>query len=94
MKAVQISKFGGPEVLQYIDVPDPVPGKGEVLVQVQAAGVNFRDIYERTGFFPTPLPSVLGSEAGGVVRRVGPEVTQVKEGDLVAYCSVPKAYAQ
>ena len=94
MKAVQITKFGGPEVLKYQDLPDPKPGKGEALVEVQAVGVNFTDTYLRAGVNPAPLPRIVGVEAAGVVRAVGPEVSGVKPGDLVAYCSIPNSYAE
>ena len=94
MKAVQITEFGGPEVLKYRDLPDPTPGRGQALVQIQAAGVNFADVYARAGVNPAPLPRIIGQEAAGVVRAIGPEVTEVKEGDLVAYCSIPSSYAE
>ena len=94
MKAVQINKFGGPEVMQYRDLPDPKPGKGEALVEVQAVGVNFTDTYLRAGVNPAPLPRIVGVEAAGVVRALGPEVSGVKPGDLVAYCSIPNSYAE
>ena len=94
MKAVQITKFGGPEVLTYQDLPNPKPGKGEALVEVQAVGVNFTDTYLRAGVNPAPLPRIVGVEAAGVVRAVGPEVSGVKPGDLVAYCSIPNSYAE
>jgi len=94
MKAVQITQFGGPEVMRYQDVPDPTPGRGEALVEVQAIGVNFTDIYLRAGVNPAPLPRIIGVEAAGVVRAVGPEVTDVQIGDPVAYCSIPNSYAE
>jgi len=94
MKAVQITQFGGPEVMQYKDVPNPTPGKGEALIQIQAAGVNFTDIYSRAGVNPGPLPRVLGVEGAGTVMAVGSEVTDVKRGEVVAYCSVAGSYAE
>lgn len=95
MKAIQIEAFGGPEVLQYKDVPDPAPGSGEALVDIQAAGVNFTDIYSRAGINPgPPLPRIIGVEAAGVVSSLGPNVTDIKEGDDVVFCSVPGTYAE
>ena len=90
MKAVQIDEYGGPEVLKYRDVADPTPGPGEAVVDVQAIGVNFTDTYSRAGVNPVPrLPWTVGVEAAGVVRAVGPEVSEVAEGDDVAFCSFP-----
>jgi NADPH2:quinone reductase len=95
MKAVQISEHGGPEVMQYQDLPDPTPGNGEAVVQIQAVGVNFTDTYSRAGVNPVAgLPWVVGVEGAGVVRSVGPDVTEVKEGDEVVYCSIPGSYAE
>ncbi|MBM3942804.1 MAG: quinone oxidoreductase [SAR202 cluster bacterium] len=94
MKAVQITQFGGPEVMQYKDVPTPTPGKGEALVQIQASGVNYTDIYSRAGVNPGPLPRTLGVEGAGVVMAIGSDVTGVKRGDVVAYCSVGGSYAE
>ena len=90
MKAVQIDEYGGPEVLKYRDVADPAPGPGEAVVDVQAIGVNFTDTYSRAGVNPVPrLPWTVGVEAAGVVSAVGPEVSDVAEGDDVAFCSFP-----
>ena len=94
MKAVQITEFGGPEVMKYKDLPDPTPGSGQALVEIQAVGVNFTDIYGRSGVNPPPLPWVVGVEGAGVVKGIGPGVSEVKEGDLVAYCSIPGSYAE
>ena len=95
MKAVQMAEHGGPEVLKYQDVADPQPGEGQALVQIEAAGVNFTDVYTRAGVNPSPsLPWIIGLEAAGTVRGVGPGVTEVQEGDLVTYCSTPGAYAE
>jgi NADPH2:quinone reductase len=93
MKAVQITEHGGPEVMKYQDLPDPKPGAGQALIQIQAVGVNFADVYSRAGVNPGPLPRVVGVEAAGVVRGVGTGVSEVREGDLVAYCSSPGSYA-
>ena len=83
MKAVRFHELGGPEVLRYEDVADPVPGPGELLLKVEAAGLNFSDIAKRTGRYlePTPLPFTPGSEAAGTVVAVGPGVTRFAVGD-------------
>jgi NADPH2:quinone reductase len=94
MKAVQITEFGGPEVMKYQDLPNPTPGEGQALLDIQAVGVNFTDTYSRSGTNPPRLPWVVGVEGAGVVRGVGPGVTDVKEGDAVAYCGVPGSYAE
>jgi len=85
---------GGREVLSYEDVPDPTPGAGEALVRIEAAGVNFIDVYHRTGLYKAPLPVTLGQEAAGVVESVAPGVTEVAPGDRVAYAGVFGAYAE
>jgi NADPH:quinone reductase len=94
MKAVQITEYGGPEVMKYTELPNPTPGNGEALVEIQAVGVNFTDTYSRAGINPPRLPWIVGVEGAGVVRKVGAGVTYVKEGDLVAYCSIPGTYAE
>ncbi|HSY48598.1 MAG TPA: quinone oxidoreductase [Thermoanaerobaculia bacterium] len=94
MKAIRVSQLGGPEVLQYVDVDDPKPAAGEALVRIEAIGVNFIDVYHRTGLYKLPLPFTPGSEAAGVVEAVGNGVDSVKKGDRVAYAMVRGAYAQ
>ncbi|HMQ50493.1 MAG TPA: quinone oxidoreductase [Anaerolineae bacterium] len=94
MNAIRVHQPGGPEVMQYEALPTPEPQSGEVLVKVAAAGVNFIDVYHRTGLYPKPLPFTLGMEAAGVVEAVGPEVTAFKVGDHVAFASAPGAYAE
>ena len=94
MKAIRVSQLGGPEVLQYVDVDTPKPGAGEALVRIEAIGVNFIDVYHRTGLYKLPLPFTPGSEAAGVVEAVGGGVDSVKKGDRVAYAMVRGAYAQ
>ena len=95
MKAVQIEEYGGPDVLKYRDVADPVPGDGEAVVEVQAVGVNFTDTYTRAGVNPAArLPWTIGVEGAGVVREVGAGVSEVGEGDEVAFCTVPGTYAE
>ena len=95
MKAVQIDEFGGPEVMQYREVGDLTPGAGEALVEIQAVGVNFTDIYSRAGINPgPPLPRTIGVEGAGVVRGVGDGVTDLQAGDVVAYSSSQGSYAE
>ena len=94
MKAVRIHQFGGPEVLQYEEVPTPTPGPGEVLVKLAAAGLNYSDVHQRTGHFPNKLPYTMGREGSGVVAALGLGVTNFKAGEPVAYTGVPGAYAE
>jgi NADPH2:quinone reductase len=94
-KAIRIHKTGGPEVLSWEDVTVGAPGPGEARVKQHAVGLNFIDVYFRTGLYPQPLPGGLGMEAAGVVEAVGEGVTHVKPGDRVAYAGGPTgAYAQ
>src|SRR5690242_3092812 len=88
MKAVVVHQTGGPEVLQYEDRERPKPGPGEVLIKVDAAGVNFIDTYHRTGLYKMPLPFTPGAEAAGTVEEVAPDVTGIRKGDRVASSSV------
>jgi NADPH2:quinone reductase len=85
MHAIQITEPGGPEVMRWTDLPTPEPGQGEILVRIEAAGVNFIDIYFRKGAYKMPLPGVLGVEAAGIVEKVGSSVTTVRSGDRVAW---------
>ena len=85
MKAIRIEKTGGPEVLEWTDVDLPPPSAGQARVKHTAVGVNFIDIYHRTGLYKMPLPLILGSEAAGVVEAVGAGVSVLKPGDRVAY---------
>ncbi len=94
MKAIRIHETGGPEVLRYEEAPTPEPAEGEVRVKIAAAGVNFIDIYHRTGLYPLPLPATPGMEAAGVVDAVGEKVTEFKVGDHVAFSSQLGAYAE
>lgn len=93
MHAIRISKTGGPEVLEYVQADQPKPGPGQVLVRVEAIGVNFIDVYHRIGLYPLPLPFTPGSEAAGVIESTGDDVTEFKTGDRVAYAMVRGAYA-
>ena len=94
MKAIRVHAPGGPDALRYEDVPRPTPGPGQVLVKIEAAGVNFIDVYQRTGLYKVPLPFTLGQEAAGSVAAVGPGVKEPKVGDRVAYTSILGAYAE
>jgi NADPH2:quinone reductase len=94
MKAIRVNTPGGPEVLRYEDVPEPQPKAGEATVKIDAAGINYVDVYQRSGQYKLALPLTLGLEAGGTVTAIGPNVTEVKVGDKVAYTGVAGAYAQ
>ena len=94
MRAIVVTEFGGSEVLKLTDHEDPRPGPGEIVIDVAASGVNFRDVYERTGAYPMPLPYVPGGEAAGRVSAVGEGVTSVAVGDVVASADVRGAYAE
>ena len=94
MKAIRVHAPGGPEALRYEDVPQPTPGAGQLLVKVEATGVNFIDVYQRTGHYRVELPFTLGQEAAGVVTAVGSGVTGVTVGARVAYAAVLGAYAE
>lgn len=94
MKAIRVHQCGGPEALVYEEVALPEPGPGEVLVKVEAAGVNYIDTYHRTGLYPLPAPFSLGMEGAGVVAQNGSGVTLVKPGDRVAWCMARGAYAE
>ena len=92
--AIRVHQFGGPEVMRHETVAMPAPGPGEALVRQTAVGLNFIDVYERTGLYPNPLPTGLGHEAAGVVEAVGRGVRGVQPGDRVAYAiPAPGAYA-
>jgi NADPH:quinone reductase len=88
-KAIRIHKTGGPEVLQWDDVDVPAPKEGEARIKHTAIGLNFIDTYHRSGLYPLPLPTVIGSEGAGVVEAVGPGVSDLKPGDRVAYGNAP-----
>ena len=94
MNAIQISETGGPEVLELADLPIPQPGPGQVLIRVEATGVNFIEIYFRKGVYKTSLPFTPGSEAAGTVEELGPGVTGFAAGDAVASASVLGSYAE
>jgi NADPH2:quinone reductase len=94
MKAIQVKRCGSHEVMEVVDLPTPVPGPKQALVKIEASGINFIDVYFRTGLYKCDLPFTPGSEAAGVVEAVGPEVTEVKVGDRVAYAMVRGSYAE
>jgi NADPH2:quinone reductase len=94
MKAIRIHNHGGADVLTYEDVPIPEAKAGEALVKIEAIGVNFIDIYHRTGLYPLKTPFTLGVEGAGIVDAVGDGVTEVKKGDRVAYAMIPGSYAE
>ncbi len=94
MKAIRIHEHGGPEVLTYEDAPDPSPAPDQAVVKIDAAGVNFIDIYFRTGLYKSDLPFTNGQEAAGVVTAVGSDVSDLQAGDRVAYAGVAGSYAE
>jgi NADPH2:quinone reductase len=93
MKAIRVEAPGGPEALRYEEVPEPLPAAGEAVVRIEAAGVNFIDVYHRTGAYPARFPLVPGQEGAGTVTAVAPDVTEVRVGDRVAWAGVLGAYA-
>jgi NADPH2:quinone reductase len=94
MKAIQVARVGGPEVLTLVDIPVPDPKPNEALVQINAAGVNFIDVYFREGRYPAPLPFIDGQEAAGIVVAVGSDVTTLRLGDRVGYTSALGSYSE
>src|SRR4029079_19308111 len=95
MKAIQNERFGDPDVMQLADVAIGEPGPGEVRVRHRACGINFIDIYHRTGLYPIPLPAIIGTEGAGVVEAVGDGVTHLAVGDRVGYAArTPGSYAE
>ncbi len=94
MKSIQVKEPGGAEKMQLVDVPTPSPGEGEALVRIAASGVNFIDVYFRTGLYKSDLPITLGSEAAGTVEAIGHGVSEVSPGDRVAYAMARGSYAE
>lgn len=94
MKAIQVKETGGPDRMQYVDIPAPQPGPKEALVKIAASGVNFINVYFRTGLYKADLPITLGMEGAGVVESVGSEVGEVRPGDRVAYAMARGSYAE
>jgi NADPH:quinone reductase len=93
MQAIRVHQYGGPEAMELEQLPVPEPGSGQALVQIEAAGVNFIDIYQRSGAYKLPLPLGLGLEGAGTVQAVGDGVTDVAVGDRVAWTQIPGSYA-
>ena len=94
MKAIRVQSYGGAEQLVYQDVEKPKPKPNEALVKIDAIGVNFIDVYHRTGLYPLPLPFTPGSEAAGTVESIGSEVSEIAVGDRVAYAMAVGSYAE
>jgi NADPH2:quinone reductase len=94
MRAVRVHKYGGPEVLSNDEVPIPEPKAGEARVKIEAIGLNFIDVYQRTGLYPLQTPFTLGMEGAGVVDAIGDDVSEVKVGDHVAYAMILGSYAE
>jgi NADPH2:quinone reductase len=94
MHAIEVAETGGPEVLSYVEKPQPSPGPGEVLIKAEAVGVNFIDTYFRSGTYPRELPFVLGTEVAGTVAAVGDGVTTLAVGDRVVTAAASGAYAE
>ncbi|WP_433709889.1 quinone oxidoreductase family protein [Nocardia sp. CA-084685] len=94
MRAIQVSEHGGPEVLNYVEVPDPQIGADQLLVDTEAIGINFIDTYIRTGRYPQAVPYIPGAEGTGVVAEVGANVTEFAVGERVAWAAAPGSYAK
>jgi NADPH2:quinone reductase len=94
MKAIRVHHHGGPEVLTFEEIPIPEPNAGEARVKIDATGMNFIDIYHRTGLYPMKTPFTLGVEGAGIIDAVGDGVTEIKKGDRVAYAMIPGSYAE
>jgi len=94
MKEILVEQFGGPEVMHLREREAPAPGPGQVLVRQEAIGVNFLDVYRRTGLYEVPLPSVPGMEGAGTVEAAGQDVRGLRAGDRVAYANIPGTYAE
>lgn len=94
MRAIQAMRAGGPDVLELVEVPEPSPAPGEVVVKASAAGINFIDTYRRGGVYPMPFPHIPGSEGAGTVTAVGDGVTDLAVGDTIAWADSPDSYAE
>jgi len=94
MKAIQVQRLGGPEVMELRDLPAPVPGPGQILVRQAAIGVNFVDVYRRTGLYQVALPMIPGMEGAGTVEAAGAGVKSPKPADRVAFANLPGSYAE
>jgi len=94
MKAIQVKQIGSPEALEVVEIPKPAPGPKQALVKIEVSGINYIDVYFRTGLYKADLPFTPGMEAAGVVEAAGPEVTEVAVGDRVAYAMARGSYAE
>jgi NADPH2:quinone reductase len=94
MKSIQVKEHGGPEKMELVETPKPQPGPKQALVRIAASGVNFIDVYFRTGLYKADLPLTPGNEGAGIVESVGPDVTEVAPGDRVAYAMTRGSYAE
>src|SRR5437879_11760863 len=94
MKSIQVKQPGGPQALEFVDLPIPQPKSREAVVRIAASGVNFIDVNLREGRYKVPLPFVVGQEAAGVVSSVGSEVKLVKSGDRVAWSGIVGSYGE
>lgn len=94
MKSIQVKIHGGPDNMELVETPTPQPGPKQALIRIAAIGVNFIDVYFRTGLYKADLPVTLGNEGSGTVEAVGPEVTEVAPGDRVAYAMTRGSYAE
>jgi NADPH:quinone reductase and related Zn-dependent oxidoreductases len=94
MKAISVKQCGSPEALEVVDLPTPAPGPKQALVKIEASGINFIDVYFRTGLYKADLPFTPGMEGAGIVEAVGPDVTEVAVGDRVAYAMARGSYAE
>ena len=94
MHVIEVPVTGGPEVLTYVEKPEPAPGPGQVLIKADAVGVNFIDTYFRSGLYPRPVPFVLGTEVCGTVAAVGDDVAAITPGDRVVTANASGAYAE
>src|SRR2546425_13322160 len=94
MKAIQVKRCGSPEVMEVVEMTKPTPGPKQALVKIEVSGINYIDVYFRTGLYKADLPFTPGMEGAGVVEAVGPEVTEVAAGDRVAYAMARGSYAE
>src|SRR3989338_3896269 len=94
MKAIRVYTPGGPEVMKLEEIPEPVPADDQALIELKVNGVNYIDVYFRTGLYETPFPMTPGLEGAGVVAAVGSKVKEVRVGDRVAYTGTLGAYAE
>src|SRR5215471_19117431 len=94
MKAIQVKRVGSPEALEVAELPKPAPGAGQALVRIEVSGINFIDVYFRTGLYKADLPFTPGMEGAGTVEAVGSGVTALAKGDRVAYAMTRGSYAE